>query len=120
MFKKGDKVYSILKGWGEVKTIEENPRLDNYPLYVKFNNRGYENFTEDGKNIVSDLIPELYHTEPIITVPKRRVEHKGWIAVGKELYLDGSRLSSNIYPDNRTPSLLRNRLVQEITYYTEE
>ena len=118
MFKKGDKVYSILRGWGEVV---ENEGLR---IYVKF---GYNNllyYRNDGKFREDDLNPELYHTEPVITVPKRRVEHTEWIAIANAKNDDGKRVTSYIYENENELELgykKTNRFtIQQITYYTEE
>jgi len=120
MFKKGDKVYSILRGWGEVTRIY----TDNGMVGVMFNGC-YEVYEKDGKKQSNHLIPELYHTEPTITVPKRRVDHKGWIGVYPKVkgVDDKSRRNTYIFDnkeDFKQDDWLDGCTLQEITYYTEE
>ena len=122
MFKKGDKVYSILRGWGEV--IDEDTIDKVTPMLVKFERGDCVGYPYNGKRCSEDLIPELYHTEPTITVPKRRVEHKGWICILDESKQYSYRECSKIYPskelaENRIYGIEKGAL-QEITYYTEE
>lgn len=45
-FKKGDKVFSLNYGWGEVTAIYEELEC---PVEVQFYDWGYETFTEDGR-----------------------------------------------------------------------
>jgi len=122
MFKKGDKVYSILKGWGEVIEIRNGLF---YPVLVQFE-LDTVSYTLDGKSDTAYIAPELYHTEPIITVPERRVEHKGWIAIRNKFFtsFDNQRVVTNIC---NSEDILRSHYphlseynIQEITYYTEE
>lgn len=70
-FKKGDRVYDIVKGWGKV--IEEtNKNMSNsdYFIYVKFPD--YLTtflYTKDGKCYFTDIFPSLYKEEMKI-IPK--------------------------------------------------
>jgi len=117
MFKKGDKVYSILRGWGEVSGASD------LSISVDFDEVKMS-YTIDGKFFASDKYPELYHTEPVITVPKRRVEHTEWIAIANVKNDDGKRVTSYIYENENELELAykkTNRFtIQQITYYTEE
>ena len=45
-FKKGDKVFNLNYGWGEVTAIYEELEC---PVEVQFYDWGYETFTEDGR-----------------------------------------------------------------------
>lgn len=119
MFKKGDKVYSILRGWGEV--IRDGALT----VTVKYPSIRELIYFHDGKYNETDLIPELYHTEPVITVPKRRVEHTGWIQIANHESLNGNRQVSGAICE--TKGILDqyfsdkdNYTKQQITYYTEE
>ena len=77
-FKEGDTVWSLTKGEGRVI-------LDNYGneglITVQFCNGDTYDYYEDGKYYAADLFPEIYHTRPEITIPKRKVkrEVKRWI-----------------------------------------
>lgn len=117
MFKKGQRVYSILRGWGEV-TDDSSLELDKYPIEVSYNGAIYY-YMRSGKYLEEHLIPELYHAEPVITVPKRRVEHTGWIKIAKAKH-GNIRYCSYIFDneDDFTPDDLN--ITQQITYYTEE
>lgn len=116
MFKKGNKVYSILRGWGEVVNESTSQICVKFPVATYF-----VYYQKDGRSLNIDLNPELYHTEPVITVPKRRVEHTGWIAVDNEISGNDVRLTSAIiHEDNPERIMLEGRTYQQITYYTEE
>ena len=112
MFKKGDKVYSILRGWGEIEDT------DGF-LHVRYPKGRTDTYWQNGNVRQEDLIPELYHTEPVITVPKRRVEHTGWIAISNTREVN-KRYVSSIYDESFSETHLENYTVQQITYYTEE
>ena len=114
MFKKGQKVYSILRGWGEVEEIRNGLF---YPILVRFE-VDTVSFTLDGKSDTAHIAPELYHTEPVITIPKRRVEHTGWIKISNDN--KDFRPCSYIFEneDGLTPD--KDHTIQQITYYTEE
>jgi hypothetical protein len=58
IFRKGDKVYDIIYGWGEVQWADAN---GSYPMDVKFKNSTQE-YTLDGK-IVLHSPPTLSFTE---------------------------------------------------------
>jgi hypothetical protein len=60
-FKKGDRVYCILHGWGTVKQIS---KTGTYPILVSINNGEKEtcSFTLDGRYF-EDSIPTLSFTE---------------------------------------------------------
>lgn len=118
MFKKGQKVYSILRGWGEVNGE------GNATIAVKFP-FGSNIYYRDGKYQDTDIHPELYHTEPTITVPKRRVEHKGWIGIENADAGNLGRNTTCIYgnKDEILPIVddwNKGATIQEITFYTEE
>ena len=121
MFKKGDKVYSILRGWGEVIECDSSPY--GFPVKVDFGNGIVLNYTQQGKMYSAHLHPELYHTEPVITVHKRRVEHTGWIAVNNDNSL-GFMSCSHIHHTKEQCELHykeeKGYIIQQITYYTEE
>jgi len=118
MFKKGDKVYHLMLGYGVVASI--NTAFEK-PITVDFPNGDTGDYFLDGKAHAHHVRPILYHTEPTITVPKRRVEHKGWIAVSNDKTFD-ARNTSPIYPAiGRLDEYTDGRFaLQEITYYTEE
>jgi len=122
MFKKGDKVYSILRGWGVI--IDEDGQDTVNPLLIKFDRGDCVGYPYNGKRCSSDLIPELYHTEPVITVPKRRVEHTGWIGVENAVGIfNDIKNTTSIYPTKEIIESIykgKNYLIQQITYYTEE
>jgi len=119
MFKKGDKVYSILRGWGEIEKIYPSNQIG-----VRFTDRNFEIYNPDGKYSQLDINPELYHTEPVITVPKRRVEHTGWIQIADNGHLGWRWTSAYIYDDkgefDKVYSDKDGFTKQQITYYTEE
>jgi len=117
MFKKGDKVYSILKGWGEV-TEDEGLRI-----LVEFGHNNLLYYRNNGKYRMDDINPELYHTEPQIIVPKRRVERTGWISVSNEAsegYIACSNIRNNEKDALHNIEGLNDYTTQQITYYTEE
>lgn len=61
VFKKGDEVFHICYGWGEVDFIDEKP--EDYPIFVAFRNGLEESFTLDGKFKLTDINPTLSFTE---------------------------------------------------------
>jgi len=122
MFKKGDKVFSILKGWGKI--VDDAFQGEGF-IRVQFDKGGMFVYYNDGKYFESDLYPELYHTEPTITVPKRRVEHKGWIGIENADAGNLGRNTTCIYgnKDEILPIVddwNKGATIQEITFYTEE
>ena len=65
-FKVGQKVFSILSGWGVVYEIDNNKM---YPVKVRFLRDGSNEFAYNGHASSFDRIPTLYHEEMIV-VPK--------------------------------------------------
>ena len=122
MFKKGQRVYSILRGWGEV-TDDSSLELDKYPIEVSYNGAIYY-YMRSGKYLEEHLIPELYHAEPVITVPKRRVEHTGWVQISNYEDCDKRQCSAFIFDSkellDKSYSDKGTYIKQQITYYTEE
>lgn len=55
--KEGDRVWHVLKGWGEVLTVDDGPTF--YPILVHWE-EGDEWFTEDGKYHIDDKTPVLF------------------------------------------------------------
>jgi hypothetical protein len=63
MFKKGEKVYSLTSGWGEVVYIEDTSHR---PIVCTFNNGDAERFHYDGKANSYDKVATLYKKEMLI------------------------------------------------------
>lgn len=63
---KGDRVYSLRKGWGEI--LSTNYSLD-FPLLVGLDCSLVRTFTRDGKWSENDKSPELYWGKPEIIAP---------------------------------------------------
>jgi hypothetical protein len=64
-FKVGQRVWSVLDGWGIVEhssTVKKEN--DNYPVCVRFDNKQTEHYTGDGKWREFDLRPTLFFDEP--------------------------------------------------------
>lgn len=59
IFKVGDRVFDFLHGWGEVKEIQKD---GTHVIKVDFDNYS-SNYTRDGKNYHTDLLPILSFTE---------------------------------------------------------
>lgn len=59
VFKKGDKVFHIGYGWGEVIEIRN---VDSFPVVVNFNNE-YIRFSNKGTEFFEDKMPLLSFTE---------------------------------------------------------
>lgn len=79
--KVGDRVYSVVRGWGEVVRIDN----DAYPLAVMFDNRIYDCFSRAGCSFVSQY-QTLFWDDPHIippAKPKRKVKKtvEGWANV---------------------------------------
>ena len=68
MFKKYDRVFSIISGWGDV-IDDMDEQSEHYPIRVLFDNTAKDTFTTEGRYEKTDLIPTLYHGEPIIIAP---------------------------------------------------
>ena len=60
VFKKGDKVFHIEYGWGEVIEIRDN---FSFPVIVKFTDNGSIRFSNKGTEFFEDKMPLLSFTE---------------------------------------------------------
>ncbi|MGL5050896.1 MAG: hypothetical protein ACRC6E_09780 [Fusobacteriaceae bacterium] len=69
MFRVGDKVWEIRRGWGEVKKIEKYEEL---PITVGYNDGYYRTYTEDGKVHDCDANRSLFFKE--IVIPKQALD----------------------------------------------
>ncbi len=58
-FKKGDRVYNLKGGWGEVTTIIDNK---GHAFMVDFDNGGRMPITKDGKFTLGSDSPSVFHT----------------------------------------------------------
>jgi hypothetical protein len=65
MFKIGDRVWSLVSGWGYV--ISLCGMVKDFPIVVMFDGGNTESFTEDGKDGCDNPQPILYHNECEIT-----------------------------------------------------
>ncbi len=122
MFKKGDRVYHITIGEGVISEIHFE--LDRQ-ITVKFPNGDVGDYYLDGKAHLHHKHPSIYHTEPVITVPKRRVEHTGWIGVECACDSNGIRGVTQIHPSLKSLQDVYSKLPyeytpQQITFITEE
>ena len=69
-FKVGDRVYDATRQeWGHIDAV----RKSNYPIRVLFSNEYMRDYTDDGRSLISDRIPSLYHQEMAIA-PKDSLE----------------------------------------------
>ena len=61
VFKKGDKVFDIFYGWGEITNIiEDESEFEEYPIRVNFPKKGVIlSYMKDGKFEVNDNFPRL-------------------------------------------------------------
>lgn len=61
IFKKGDRVFDIFYGWGEViNIITDDSELEEYPIRVNFPKKGVIlSYMKDGKFEVNDNFPRL-------------------------------------------------------------
>lgn len=92
--KVGDRVWSVLCGWGVVVDIDTS----HYPVDVNFDAGSCDCFTFEGKQEIRDTSPALFWDEIKIVPPprpKRKVTKtlEGWI----NLYPGGST-SGNLHP----------------------
>lgn len=72
--KVGDRVWSYHHNWGTITKIE---RFDNYPLFVKFDNKEYvESFNLNGMGNVLDKKPTLFWDELKFEIPKKPFDLK--------------------------------------------
>jgi hypothetical protein len=62
-FKKGDKVWSPLNGFGEVEADKHGHLF--YPIRVEFNNKSVECFTNEGRSRKDAVAPTLFHADEI-------------------------------------------------------
>ena len=83
--KAADRVWSIRRGWGTIETIvrirEGSEPI--CPIKVKFDFKGFDWFTFQGKSVKDDLYPELYWDEVHFEAPpppERWIEKEKWIA----------------------------------------
>lgn len=73
----GDKVWSVVEGWGVVKEIHKN---SNFPLLVSFKSRNFScGYTFEGKSSLVDNGPSLFWKEQTFDLsrPKWKAD---WIA----------------------------------------
>lgn len=65
IFKKGDRVFDIFYGWGEViNIITDDSELEEYPIRVNFTKKGVIlSYMKDGKFEANDNFPRLSLTE---------------------------------------------------------
>ncbi|MGL5803185.1 MAG: hypothetical protein ACRCX7_11425 [Cetobacterium sp.] len=80
-FKLGDKVWSTRKGWG---VVDKTANSKSYPIKVSFINRGSISFTEDGKEVESDIHPTLFFEE--IPIPETALVRPKWRANKNDSY----------------------------------
>ena len=64
--KVGDKVWSILDGWGEIVKITN----EDFPIKVKFKNGSFESFITDGSKYYNNINPTLFWDEVKFEIPK--------------------------------------------------
>lgn len=75
--KVGDKVWHILRGWGEVTNLDSE-KYTNYPICVKFG-EDYNWFTKDGKFRSGDTTPVLFWQPVEFEIPKKpKPKEKAW------------------------------------------
>jgi hypothetical protein len=100
--KVGDRVYSLLHGWGTIKEIRDPPTttlfvlFDTPHLYRAFSQWGGQ--LEDLESCSAD--PILYWDKPEISdppPPKKKVKKVGYAIVYKE---NGRYVTGNIYEDS--------------------
>lgn len=73
----GDRVWSILRGWGEVRNLVHE-EWTNYPICVKFE-ADYNWFTQDGKFRTGDTTPVLFWQPIEFEIPKKpKQKEKAW------------------------------------------
>lgn len=68
-FKKGDKVFDIRYGWGEILNITNH---STYPIEVEFSNTIMDSYTKKGSNYLKNN-PTLSHIEYSMNPNKERV-----------------------------------------------
>lgn len=66
--KVGDRVWSLIYGWGVVTCIESLPCLLSYPIKVTFDNGVVSRYTKSGYHSTHQLYPELFWNE--VKLPK--------------------------------------------------
>ena len=66
--KVGDRVYSLLNGWGKIEDISSKGVL---PVFFKGDNGDKNNFTFDGKHYPDSPHPVLFWDEPTIIAPEQ-------------------------------------------------
>jgi hypothetical protein len=93
-FKVGDKVWSPINDNGRVIEIAES---DTYPIWVKFENNTGNSYTVDGKNLISDVSPTLFHDHDLIL--EVRKPKKVWVNVywDKSDAFSEPELGGNLY-----------------------
>jgi hypothetical protein len=64
----GDRVWSVLSGWGTLVRIDEG---EDYPFVVKYSDCSCRKYDEYGKRLNNDLNPELYWSEIKFETPKK-------------------------------------------------
>ena len=69
--KVGDRVWSLLHGWG---TVDENVKDQRYSVYVKFDNGREDTFTNCGRNMTFHANPTLFWDKVKITPPPPKLE----------------------------------------------
>lgn len=91
--KVGDRVWSVLLGWGTVINVSNAGSL---VIHVKFDCGRNDNFSKKGYRLSDDVYPALFWDEVKITPPprpKRKVTKtlEGWVNLYPELSVDCSK-----------------------------
>lgn len=108
----GDRVWSILHGWGVIKDVIVDDSDENtYPLEVAFDHKGSNrSYTYDGKHYNHEVSPTLFWQEfdlPKFERPKRKVQKQidGWVnlydgdIVGYKFYRSRTDADNNARED---------------------
>ena len=116
--REGDKVFSILNGWGFVISVEQaNPST----IRVDFGVEGYCSYTLNGKRYYNDLRPDLYWDEvtlnipeSALTPPKRKV--KKYAVLRMDVIVSGKPPNQKKEPAHRGFYILRDSIKDALEY----
>lgn len=64
----GDRVWSTIRGWGEITRIENH---SNYPITVKYDSSGFGTFTFGGYLFIDGAMQGLFWDEVVIDAPAK-------------------------------------------------